>query len=193
MCVPLDAGAALDVTRMTSWQRSSLFAHCFQTMVQPVAGDYGKLRWHFTPRRSPVCSLLLLLLLLFLFVFLFLLFIFFFFGWGEYPKPSYACQVDVLLIRLIGVCPCTRCRCGQLKLIKLSIFKIGTLVELSEGLQIQNWALNCYMFLFTWASAPSKGFVTIRDVPKLLRKWYRKSFKIPGDLFEFFRLKWILI
>ena len=34
----------------------------FATMVQSVAGDYNKLRWHFTPRRSPVYSLLLLLL-----------------------------------------------------------------------------------------------------------------------------------
>ena len=33
----------------------------FATMVQSVAGDYNKLRWHFTPRRSPVYSLLLLL------------------------------------------------------------------------------------------------------------------------------------
>ena len=112
----------------------------FATMVQSIAGDLSKLCWHFTLRRSPMYSLLPLLLSFFNFYYYFFLLLFdtsitllrLFF------QVCFACLFVCCfyfsnwcfsnLANTIAVCSCTRCRCGQLKLIKLPIFfKMGTL------------------------------------------------------------------
>ena len=78
MCVPLDAGAALDVSRMTSWQRSSIFAHCLQqwyNQLRVILATSIGISLREDPRRI-VC-----------FLFFFLSFFLFFFSYSSNRGP----------------------------------------------------------------------------------------------------------
>ena len=98
--------------------------------------------------------------------FSFFFFFFFFFQNSEIRVPSccFANQANT-----IAVCSCTRCRCDQLKQIKLPIFKMGNFgtfryfknTKLSHQLSYVSFYLG---------GPPSKGFATLRNVPKVLRK-----------------------